>query len=290
MDNTRSARSRAERLSDVKQLASSASGFKSIDRKSLNVDYVDEYIDNMLNPLPQKYEKAPNYLLAGNLGRYELISLNQDTSIKSKLGRYELSTARYLREVLQNDALITGVRETLTDSFVNFLLNQLGFGLEFGLKLQADYYFEIGRPSIRIGAKVEFSIEKDGTVVCFDEDKHLRGIGAISEYGETQMAGEMLACAYWNYNDAESKSRGCDQTVFAIRVIGTRFTFYKGHVSSNYIQYLGLGFPPDDVRVTIHRYPAKSEATPYGYDYADVQQRARVLELLVRLREHVMRI
>jgi hypothetical protein len=163
------------------------------------------------------------------------------------------------------------------------------------LKLQPDYYFEIGRPSIRIGAKVEFSIEKDRAVVCFetlrsnvDEDKHFHGINTISEFGEAQMAAEMLACAYSNYNDAESKSQGCDQIIFAMRVIGTRFTFYKGDISEHYIQHLVLGFPPANVRVTIYRYPAKSETRPFGYDYADEKDRPLILELLVRLREHMM--
>lgn len=187
----------------------------------------------------------------------------------------------YLHKVLQNDPLTTGVR---TDSFVNYLLMELRFNkYPFLLNLQPDYSFQVY--STRVTAKVEFSIEKNNSILCFDEDKHLHSISSTTR--ESQIGAEILACAFTNYDKPDSPIRGKDQTIFAMRVIGSRFTLYKAFVSKDYIQSLNEGFPPEDQNVNVMRFPPNANDTSYGYDYANENHRPLILDLLVRLREYM---
>ncbi|RCH78087.1 hypothetical protein CU098_004708, partial [Rhizopus stolonifer] len=179
----------------------------------------------------------------------------------------EKTIALYLNDVIVNDPLTTGIRETLTDDFVNYLLTELKFNkYPFSLKLQHDYSFKIFGE--KVTAKIEFSIEKNVGVVCFSEDKHLNGIDSSSEYGESQIAAEILACAYNNYNKADSPTRA--------------------FVTSNYIESLNYGFPQEDNDITILRFPPKSQKQYYmGYDYANENERPIIIELLLRVREQI---
>lgn len=60
--------------------------------------------------------------------------------------------------------------------------------------------------------------------MIFDKDKHLHNVSNFDGWGEWQIAGELLASTYVNHRELE---RYKVQSLFAIRVIGTRFTFYR---------------------------------------------------------------
>ena len=280
--NTRSRRIPSGKLSDPRQLPSNASEFGPIHRHSLNIHYENVYkIEDILNASHVQYDSS---LLIKNLTKDELFIIGHKYDILNTLSDDEKTLALYLHKVLQNDPLTTGVRENLTDSFINYLLGELRFNkYPFSLNLQPDYSFYIC--STKVTAKVEFSVEKDNNILCFDEDKHLNSVRLATEYGESQISAEMLACAYTNHDKADSPTRGQDQTVFAMRVIGSRFTLYKSFINKDYIQSLIEGFPQEDMNIL--RFPPNDSNVSYGYDFADEQQRPLVLDLLVRLREHM---
>jgi hypothetical protein len=288
--NTRSGQSTLQptKLNNPKQLPNRASDFYPIHRRSLNIWYENiQNVNEMLNPLPE-HIKYSSYLLVNNLTRDELSLVGHRNDILNKLvDNDEKTLALYLYKVIQNDPLTTGVRESLTDSFVNFILTDLRFNrYPFLLNLQPDYSFEVF--GNKVTAKLEFSIEKNKGILCFDEDKHLHGISSTTEYGEAQIAAEILACAFTNFDKADSPTREQDQTIFAIRVIGTRFTFYKAFVGSEYCKSLGDGFPPDSHTITVYRFPPNDDKeTFYGYNYANENHRPIVLRLLIQLREHI---
>jgi hypothetical protein len=269
------------KLDDPRQLPSNASEFYPIHRRSLNIQYENVHrIENILSALSMQYDSS---LLLKNLTRDELSIIAHRYDILNSLNDDEKTLALYLHKVLQNDPLTTGVR---TDSFVNYLLMELRFNkYPFLLNLQPDYSFQVY--STRITAKVEFSIEKNNGILCFDEDKHLHSISSTTEYGESQIGAEILACAFTNYDKPDSPTRGRDQTIFAMRVIGSRFTLYKAFVSKDYIQSLNEGFPPEDQNVNVMRFPPNANDTSYGYDYANENHRPLILDLLVRLREYM---
>lgn len=285
---TRSGRIDTGKLDRPEHLPSSASEFRARDRRSLNIDFVNARDSGqLLDNLPQNII-ADEYLMMGGLTRDQLYVIDHQPTLKEQIIRKEGRTlASYMNQVLINDPLTTGVRETLTDSFVNYLLTKLEFNEEpFLMNLQSDYCFTVNRTTVN--AKIEFTIEKDKGILCFDEDKHFHGHAMTHayEYGESQMAAEILACAYTNFDRSSSPMRGQDQTIFAIRVIGSRFTFYKAFISADYCESLIYGFPPDSKRVTVLRYPS-NENHFYGYDYADENLRQSIIHLLLRLREQI---
>ena len=284
--NTKSERTSNRKLNDPRQLPSNASEFYPIHRRSLNIQYENSYhIDNILGTLSTKIQYDGSLLLK-NLTRDELFIIGHRHNILDTLNDDEKTLSLYLHKVLQNDPLTTGVRESLTDSFVNYLLTELRFNkYPFLLNLQPSYSFHVY--STKVTAKVEFSIEKNNSILCFDEDKHLHSISLSTEYGESQISAEILACAFTNYDKADSPTRGKDQIIFAMRVIGSRFTLYKSLISKDYIQSLNEGFPPEDQNMNIVRFPPNTDDTPYGYDYADEHHRPLILNLLVQLKEYM---
>ena len=284
--STRSGRTPNRKLDDPRQLPSNASEFYPIHRRSLNIQYENAYqIKDVLGAFPVGIQYDSSLLLK-NLTRDELSIIGHRHDILDTLNDDEKTLSLYLHKVLQNDPLTTGVRESLTDSFVNYLLMELRFNkYPFLLNLQPSYSFHVY--STKVTAKVEFSIEKNNSILCFDEDKHLHGISLTTEYGEPQIGAEILACAFTNYDKADSPIRGKDQMIFATRVIGSRFTLYKSSVNKEYIQSLNEGFPPEDQNMNIMRFPPDTGDTSYGYDYADVHHRPLILNMLVQLREYM---
>lgn len=280
--NTRSRRTPNGKLDDHRQLPNNASEFYPIHRRSLNIQYENVYkIEDIVNIPPEQYDSS---LLIKNLTRDDLIIIGHRYDILNILNNNEKTLALYLHKVLQNDPYTTGIRESLTDSFVNYLLVRLSFNeYPFLLNLQSDYSFCVY--STKVTAKVDFSVEKGNNILCFDEDKHLHGVSLATEYGESQISAEMLACAYTNHNKADSPTREQDQMIFAMRVIGSRFTLYKSFVNKDYIQSLVEGFPLENMDII--RFPPNTGNTRHGYDFADEQQRPLVLDLLVRLREYM---
>ncbi|CAB5373048.1 unnamed protein product [Rhizophagus irregularis] len=123
----------------------------------------------------------------------------------------------------------------------------------------------------------EFAVvddENDFLLIAIEQDKHLKNVGPSSNYGEVQIAAEILACACQNLhspiqqanadNDVhiqkgkegqegqedqedqeDQKDRYVDQTIFAIRVIFTYVTFYKAEISSKYLKELDEGLPQE---------------------------------------------
>ncbi|CAH1766281.1 4961_t:CDS:2 [Entrophospora sp. SA101] len=138
-------------------------------------------------------------------------------------GNKERTLAEYISEILLKEYAEAGKRERVTDSFVNFLLGVLEFNeYPFSLRLKAD----------------------------FDEDKHIKNVDKLTWWGEFQIAGELYV------NHLEIKGRYYVQTLFAIRVIGTRFTFYKAEIGFNYLNSLPNGFPGNSMY--IYRYPGRN--------------------------------
>ncbi|RHZ79575.1 hypothetical protein Glove_144g164 [Diversispora epigaea] len=77
----------------------------------------------------------------------------------------------------------------------------------------------------------------------------------INIYRESQISAEILACALTNFNSVKSPTAG-------------------------------ESFPPDNLIVTISRFPSDNEKiTRYGYDYANKDHRRLILDLLLRLKE-----
>ncbi|CAG8796186.1 24982_t:CDS:2, partial [Dentiscutata erythropus] len=66
------------------------------------------------------------------------------------------------------------------------------------IKELANCYFEVDTKKVTL--KTDFSIWKGNPFVIVDEDNHLNNISKNTWWGECQIAGELLALAFVNYN------------------------------------------------------------------------------------------
>ncbi|CAG8836384.1 25774_t:CDS:1, partial [Racocetra persica] len=115
-------------------------------------------------------------------------------------------------------------------------------------------------------------------------DKSLRNIrDPRNEYGEMQIAGEILACGDENIREAGEIS---DQVLFAVRFISTHVTFYKAEISEKYWNELSIGLP-DKYSVAIKRWPGENKKLS-GLDLADPEGRIAVLTALTKIRQFLL--
>lgn len=101
----------------------------------------------------------------------------------------------------------------------------------------------------------------------------------------------MLAAAYNNFNNMSLYNKPIQdkQIIYSMRVIGTKFTFYKAIVSYTYLQSLGDGFP--DENFLIYRFlNNKYDESFSHYDYTIPEERKIVIEMLFRLHEKLFNI
>ncbi|RHZ47963.1 hypothetical protein Glove_564g43 [Diversispora epigaea] len=282
--------SKFSKFKDSKKLPNNAKFFLPIHRETLNISYKNVYtVDEIINSFPEN--KIDNDLLVNNFTRKDLLSAEPGSFTLEKLNNdNEKSLAIYLNEVLFNDRLTQDIQETHTNTFVDYLFRELRFDkYPLSMKLQLDFSFRISEHEVFV--KIEFSVIKNKVTLCIDEDKHIHTLNRSTKYGESQISAEIFACAYTNFENFYSSTFGKDQTVYAIRVIGTRFTFYKVFLSSEYFKSLDKGFSPNDLTVTIYRFPPNdNEITPFGYDYADKDHRRLILNLLFSLKEYMLKI
>jgi hypothetical protein len=281
---TRSKRINVNKWINESQLSDDACSFRIRDLSSLNIIFKDVNSDlEILKKLSSDIKVNDyNLLFMKNINKMDILN-SESNDIKKRFNNKELSVINYLKEVVENDPLKFGVNESLVNNFINYLLCKLEFNENpLSLKLEEKYKFNIKNKIVT--AKIEFTVSKNNSIVCLDEDKHITGVSKSTEFGECQIAAEILACAYTNYQSAKSITKGKDQTIYAIRIIGFRFTFYKAIINKKYIEELDYGFP--DSSFTIFKFPSESNRE-YGYDYTDVNDRYIIIELLLRLRENL---
>jgi len=295
--NTRSGQLPSRKLHSHNQLADSTGDFRDIDVISLNIVYKDIFDVNDL--VAQTSKLAPSEVYISDRNGSDLISCIDDESILVDLPRKERTFAVLLAYVLINEKAVRGTEESRTDSLVDRLLRTLEFD-EYPLMLQLQPNYKFSVYNKEITSKYDFGITRKGRLAMVDEDKHLKNTGPSYGWGEYQIAGELLAGTYYNY-----ALTGRNDIVYAARVIGTKFTFYKTVPSKSYLHSLGRGLPEDETFV-ICRYPppipsgssglpeSTERADTYersfpSYDFSNPKERRIIIDILLRIREDLLK-
>jgi hypothetical protein len=271
-------------------LPGTSAAFGPMHRKALNFVFENvANVDGMLEPY--KYEnKYDECLLLGNMSRFDLKLVDESIDVMDKLKHDEKTLALLLNKVIQHDPLKISIRESFTNNFVNYLLNKVGFNsFPLVLNAQPKYWFEV--ENNKVSTRPEFSVEKEDQIKCIflDESRHLSNLKLATEFAECQIVAELLACAFTNYTHPLSKTMLHDQTIYAVRIIGTRFTFYKTQIKKEYFEALSQGGTLNESQsVSVLRYPPNDDKeTIHGFDYSNKAQRPHILKLLTRLKEQI---
>jgi hypothetical protein len=134
-----------------------------------------------------------------------------------------------------------------------------------------------------ISSIVEFMITKSHSngrhTILFVEDKHNANVSAMRNWEEPQIAGEMFGSAHHNSTLYHGKMISYPFDIFAVRVVGTRFTFYKTAVNEEYLKECQNEGLPTRNKMVIKRYP--KDPNPYSaWDFCDEGDRLKILRML----------
>lgn len=264
--NTRSEQNPNSNEYKINSLPDSTSYFKRHHVASLNVEFIHDESHVEMN-----YE-TPASLMLKNYNERDIVFMD-DLQNNTTLNINEKTLIDLLQRVILNEKVALGTRESLTDTFVDFILRAFGFEkYPLRLNIRPLYTFQVGQK--KITSECDFSVEKGKNILMVEEDKHLNNTFKSDEFGEFQMAGEFLAAASTNYQHNPN-----DQVIFGVRVIGTRFTFYKAHFSKEYLYNLSEMIP--DVKSIIYR-NGKGDK---GYNFTNPEDRKFILNMLSHLKQ-----
>lgn len=281
MDRTRSGQIPSQKHQHVGQFVDSTSDFRRIDVNSLNIVFKDiESLDDFL-AVSTAIVDIPNEVYVSNLSSKEIREIAGDYNAIMKLERKSRTFVQLITYLTENESVVRGT-ESRTDAFIQHLLEKLEFG-EYPLMIQPQPVFKFKVHTKEISSKYDYAVIKDSRVMLVDEYKHFRNTGPTSGWGEYQIAGEMLSGAYCNYSFASTNSyKG---TIYAVRAIGLRFTFYKAYISREYLNSLGDGLPDDYFEIM--RFPSSMSLGEKSFphlNYGDPTERRIIIDILIMMR------
>ena len=275
------AKNTADLVKDINSLSNLTSYFSKQEQRALRFEYndtndLDVYIlsnivipnDSSLYIMDREYS---SFIGCSNLNYNTILDLPDE----------DKQFALLLDQVALNEAVVRGTDESKTDTFVDYVLREVGLGkFPLAIRLKPIYAFEVRHKTIT--SEYDFSIENRGILLMVEEDKHIRNTGPGSSWGEYQLAGEIIAGAYDNY-----RKYAIESEIFAVRAIGPRFTFYHTIISTTYLASLSVGLPEESI--VIKRYPPQVEATiPPGLDYTKSNERRVIVDMLHKIKHKLL--
>lgn len=280
------AQSNAELVKKINNLNDSTSYFNIKDIFALRLDYNDvndikEFTAKITQGRRVNEEKftveGTSALYIGNR-EYHTFSgcstINYESI--SSLSDDEKQFATLLDQVVLNEEVVRGTNESKTDTFIDYILREVGLGkYPLAIRLKPVYVFKVRHKTI--SSEYDFSVEKKGKLLMVEEDKHIKNTGPGSAWGEYQLAGEMIAGAFENYRKFATSSE-----IFSVRAIGPRFTFYHVIIPTTYLASLDKGLPEETI--TISRYPPQNHIPP-GLDYKKLSDREVIIDLLMKIKQ-----
>ena len=209
-----------------------------------------------------------------------------------KTSRYDNSIKTLLAKIkkvsLSEENSIT---EVIVDGFMDSLLHILCFdNYPCFLYPQYDYSATIGPESRRVKAKPDFSIlSENNDIMLVIEDKVISSATYSNRWKEDQVLGELFAAVHHVVTKKSSRRVTYPVIIYAVRVIGTKFTFYKATATLEYIKETArLGFSADNEMVVQRCPPVEDDPSRLtAYNICDKSDRMRILECLCSIRKSI---
>ncbi|CAB4406399.1 unnamed protein product [Rhizophagus irregularis] len=193
----------SEHLDDPDFLSDYASKFNLRDLRSLRVTFcsttqASDVLPTHLNPIiPQE---AQDYILP-NVTRAMLENIRLDVNLLSN-NRNIKTFIHKLHQTVLNSIARVGTSEALTDTLVVHLIFRTVDFDQWPMVVELHPTLEFSVGGTTLSAVPEFVInlqidEKQYSVLVI-EDKHLKNVTPTNDYGEPQIAAEMIACGSEN--------------------------------------------------------------------------------------------
>ena len=260
----------------------SASKWKEDTTRYMKIRVVD--VDKMFNftDLPDEAKPIiiPEWKNGDWLRNVNIKASHHDNNVKTLISK--------VRKVFLSEE--DSVTEVIVDGFMDSLLHLLGFD-DYPCLLypQYGYLANIGPDNRSVKAKPDFSIlSEDNKIMLVIEDKIVTSATYSNRWKEDQVMGELFAAVHYVVTRSNKKIT-YPVIVYAVRVIGTKFTFYKAIATLDYIKEsarLGLSI---DNEMVVQRCPPV-EDDPSGltaYNICDQTDRIRILECMCSIRKSI---
>ena len=261
-------------------LALHMSGIKSTSNwddtvtSSLKIKVSDAPYENMFECDSSLFEEAEMLLIPDWhddkwLEHIDISLLKFDNKIKTVIGKIKsISIAK------------NSITEMVVDGFMDSLLHILRFD-DYPCYMfpQYEYSATVGY-NHTIRAKSDFGIvSQQSKVVLVVEDKTMNNASYTNNWRESHILGELFVAVH----NVTSKmvNKVYPVNIYAIRVVGTLFTFYRTVATLEYVKETAKNFPTNTTMI-VQRYPLVDDE-PSGlvkYNICNIQDRAMILKCM----------
>ena len=148
----------------------------------------------------------------------------------------------------------------------------------------------IGPDNRSVKAKPDFSVlSNENRIMLVIEDKTITSATYSNNWKEDQVMGELFTAVHHVVTKSNTKVT-YPVNVYAVGVIGTKFTFYKSIATLEYIKESAKrGFSIKDNEMKVERYPPVEDEPSMltAYNICDRDDRMRILECLCSIRKSI---
>lgn len=259
----------------------SASQWKPATTKYMNIRVTD--VQELFPKKDLPNEAKPLMIVEWTDGRWL-----RDVDIKTAPYNNQIKTLiRKVRKVFLSEE--ESITEVIVDGFMQSLLNILYFDdYPCSLYPQYDYAANIGPDNHKIKANPDFSVFSDeDKIMLVVEDKNVSSATLPNNWKEDQVMGELFAAVHYIVSKAKEELT-YPITVYAVRVIGTNFTFYKAQAGLEYIiESAQEHLSGKEVMVVQRHPPVAKNPRLTAYDICKFDYRMRILECLCFIRRWI---
>lgn len=184
---------------------------------------------------------------------------------------------------------INSITEMYVDGFMDSLLHILCFD-DYPCYLYPQYQFtaDIGQDTHTVTAKADFSVLSESSkMLLVIEDKTVTNATYANNWKEDQVLGELFVAVH-NVVAKSKVDLVYPINIYAIRVIGTLFTFYKTVATLDYIRETARNIPVKN-QMTILRHPPVEDnpSKLTAYDICDNVGRNKILECMCSIQRFI---
>lgn len=260
------------------------------DYQSLNIFFEDAItINEMILQTNELNEPYSSLVLKGwNRNDFLITANKEDYKNKKIFNRWVITIVRKISAIVAAEVAQSN-KEDKIDSFMLSLLTYLQFDLD-PLLIHPQYAYTIKfTNNHHISSIVEYMItrkhENGYHIILFIEDKHNDNVSELRNWEEPQIAGEIFGSAHHNGSLYRRGIKKYPFTLYAVRVIGTKFTFYKSTITRGYLEECQTGYLPKKNKMIIKRFPQNSDPYVNAWDFCEENDRICILKMLKSIEE-----
>ena len=185
------------------------------------------------------------------------------------------------------------ITEMYIDGFMDSLLHILGFD-DYPCLMYPQYQYtaNIGSSDHKIIAKSDFSVlTRHNKMFLVIEDKTSANAKYSNNWKEDQVLGELFVAVH-NIVENHRQQDGSlhyPVVVYAVRVVGTKFTFYKAAATLQYIKETSRSIPTQNKMIVQRHPPVIDEpSTLTAYDICLAEDRMNILKCFCSIRNFML--